>query len=285
MLHTTYKNGKEKVECRRFDSIADLVELVRQVPEERYRNFDNTQNRSFTGRSFRDWEAVFTATREAWSEGIAVLDRMLNDIAGADLPKPVSRKRKMRFDEADGDELDYDRLRSGQDCWRQTRRQSTRGPATITVLVDVCANAHVDHQDILWRGAAAVALTKLLEEAGYRVELWAVEKTAGLWASPGSSSFDLDGMMAVCLKQPSDALDTSTLISAVSGWFFRTVFFRADCTGSYSVSSCLGGHAEPKPRDLDEITTDATRVLVAGAFSYEDAVAKVRQVLASLNSK
>jgi hypothetical protein len=276
----THKPGQSKTEYYIHESVGELVEFAKAVPQHRYHAFDhaNAEHSSFTGRRFADWSAVWQATQTAWQDGIAVLERMLAEISDAVLPKPVSRKRKSQFREDDGDELDYDRLRTGQAFWRTTRRTNTKGPATITVLVDVCANARVNHTDILWRGAAAIALTKILEQAGYRVELWAVEKTRGLWGARG----EIDGMQAVCLKRPSDVLDCSTLIGAVSAWFFRTVLFRVDCCGQHQIDSGLGHHAVPNSNDLDEITPDRNRHLVADAFTYDAAVAKVRQVLNTL---
>ena len=173
-------------ECRTFDSIGDMIATLRATDAQRFEGHDYTGKNSsprWVGRGFANHEALYAALNEAWESGIGTMERMVKELADADLPKPTSRRRKARFSECDGDELDYDRLRSGRDYWRTSRRQNTKGPATITLIVDVAANAHVDHEDILWRGAAAVALTKLLEEAGYRVELWATSFTDGNYHS------------------------------------------------------------------------------------------------------
>jgi hypothetical protein len=61
------------------------------------------------------------------------------------------------------------------------------------------------------------------------------------------------------------------------------VLFRADCCGKHSIDSGLGHHAVPSSNDLNEITPDRNRHLIADAFSYSDAVAKVRQVLNTLS--
>ncbi|MGD0653123.1 MAG: hypothetical protein ABSA16_02155 [Thermoguttaceae bacterium] len=283
MRYSENKNDGRKIEYRVFDSMDEIVNYVSIVNQSRVEDHDCTQRESFTGRRFSDWAEVYKATREAWPEGIEVLEKMLTDFGGTELPKPVSRKRKMRFAEDDGDELDYDRLRSGQAFWRYTRRANTKGPATITIMVDVAANCHVNHQDILWRGAAAVALTKILEEAGYRVELWLIDKTVGVW-SKNDRKYDIDAMHAVCLKRPSDVLDTSTLISAVSGWCFRTVFFRACCAGSHYIDSGLGHAQLPNNNDLDEVSRDAKRILIAGVWNYEDAVELIKNTINSITT-
>lgn len=282
LLNTYHSQSNRTVECRRFESVADMIAFCRQVPASRVKGHDHTANPSFAGRDFGgSWEAVYSAMNTAWAEGLEIVDRMMADLADANLPQPTSRKRRMRFDEADGDELEYDRLRSGQDFWRATRRQSTRGPATITIVVDVMAHFGVKARDILWRGAAAIALAQMLEAAGYRVELWAMGRTNEIWRRPGDNR-DSDALMAVCLKETSDALDPSTLVCAISGWSFRTMFFRAYSCGEGTLDDGLGYCSAPRDEDVKQITTDETRVLISDAMNYNAAVAKVREVLSRL---
>lgn len=271
-----------------FDSVEELIEAVQSVDEQRCEQYQPSPDReSFIGRDLAGWEAAYQAAREPWAEGLDVLDRMLRDLDEATLPKPTSRRRRTRFAEDDGDELDYDRLRSGRAFWRTSRRQNTRGPATITILVDVGANCSTNHLDILWRGAAAVAMTEKLEAAGYRVELWLVDRSVGVWRKSSNNRFDRDGVTAVCLKRPGDPLDTSTLISAVSGWFYRSVMFRAfclGCPGTFEVKPSLGRAFPPTEQDLDQITPDRKRVLIAKAFTYQAAVNQVREKLNQLTA-
>ncbi len=275
---------EKKTDYFLFDSVDDLVTSLPAIANPRLDDLE-TDRPHFIGRSFRDWEAVYQAAGDRWADGLEILDRMLGDLADADLPTPVSRRRRPRFDEADGDELDYDRLRSGQPFWRATRRQNTRGPATITVVIDTAANCGVDHRDILWRGAAAIALTQRLEDAGYRVELWAVDVTAKAQATHTERGFDRTMINAVQLKGPGDPIDPSTLINAVSGWFYRTAIFRAICRGERQVSRTLGHARTPTSAELDRITPDPDRVLIHGAWNYADAVAAARDALAKLAAK
>jgi hypothetical protein len=273
---TTMIRGKmSPVEYYIADSMEDFMGWVKQVPDRDVRPHTRLDDENFVGRTFDSWGAVYAALHTAWEHGIGVLDRMLGDLDDASVPKPISRKRRPRFREDDGDELDYDRLRSGQDAWRTTRRASTRGPQTVTVLCDIAASCRRNHDDILWRGAAAIALTHRLEEAGYRVELWAVDGTRELW-----NKGTIAGVFAVCLKRASDPIDRSTLISAVSGWAYRTFWFRAFCGGGHrSVSRILGYPMALTSEMLDEISRDANRILIDDAFTYDDAVAALRDAL------
>jgi hypothetical protein len=265
-----------------FDSVDELLDFAERVPESRMGANVCYCDVSFTGRNLHNWAGVKRANRSAWADGLEVLERMLRDLDEAPIDRPKSRRRRTRFNEDNGDEVDYDRLRSGQPFWRTSRREFARGPATVTVLVDVGANCNVNHEDILWRGAAAIALAKRLEAAGYRVELWSICLSEYLWAR--GRSMDTAVMNAVCLKRPSDPLDESTLISAVSGWFFRTAHFRAWCSGSHRVHRALGHHRGPKPGELDHVSRDQNRIVIKGAFSYEAAVAKVREAIVNLKT-
>ena len=267
-----------------FDSVEELLDDVQTIPEERFgdNGYISIKDGRFIGRRFESWDDVYAAAQSVWSEGLEIVDRMLADLDGISLPRPTSRRRRTRFSEDDGDELDYDRFRDGRDFWRSSRRENTRGPATITVLVDVGANCGVKHSDILWRGAAAIALTKRLEEAGYRVELWTVHLAAHAWQD---GCCDVDSFQAVCLKRPGDPLDISTLVAAVSGWFFRTAMLRIKRLGTLELLDGCGAHRDPRPVDLDFVSHDEHRVLIAGAFNYQDAVAQVGNVLETLSQK
>ena len=96
-------------------------------------------NRTFVGRTFADWDRMYLAASKAWQEGIEKIEAMIEQVKRHQLPAPVSRKRRTRFNEDDGAELDYDRLRSGRAYWRTTRRESMRGPQTVTIVADMAS--------------------------------------------------------------------------------------------------------------------------------------------------
>lgn len=91
-------------------------------------------------------------------------------------------------------------------------------------------------------------------------------------------------MDSVCLKRPGEPIDESTLIAAVAGWYYRTVGFRAWCSGTRSIHPGLGHHRAPKPDELDHVSRDENRVLVADCFTYQSAVDHVRQAITNLKT-
>lgn len=271
--------GKQYTELRIFDTVTEFVDHATngKTACKRFENVD-VQRERFLGRRFADWTSVRDAAKSEWADGLATLDRFLADLVDSDIPSPVSRKRRMRYDETNGDEIDYDRLRSGQDFWRTTQRQNTHGPATITILVDICANGGMTAEALGWRGAAAVALTDILESAGYRVALWAIDTTE-------RAHTDQTGRMVACqLKDYSDPMDRSTLVNSTSAWFFRSVFFGEACHSheGRQGASGLGQHRIPREDDLDQVTQDEKRVVIKDAYSYSDALQAVKGALVKL---
>lgn len=261
---------KDGYEITIFESVAEMIDTLHPLD---IGTKDVRLDEYFVGRSFSNFADVEKAATSAWDHGISVVEKMLADLEDSVIAKPKSRRRRTRFSQDDGDELDYDRLRSGQDYWRTSRRQNVTGPGSITVLVNVSANAGTDHEDILWRGAAAIALTKMLEEAGYRVELWCMEN------SVRSFTDGTHNLCAVNLKRTSDPLDVSTLVSAVSGWFFRTMFFKDLYKGKRTVEYGKGRAQPLKADQADEISRDVKRVIIDDVFSYDAAVTVVKAKL------
>jgi hypothetical protein len=272
-------------EIRVWDSLTDLIKTCDDTDPRRFEGHDHTGKHAserWVGRKFNSHAELYAALNQPWEHGLNTMERMLREIGGAELPTPTSRRRRTCYSECNGDELDYDRLRSGRDYWRTSRRQNTKGPATLTLIVDVCASASVSHTDILWRGAAAVALAKLLEAAGYRVELWAVCYTGGCYHVRGQG--DVNAFVGLRLKECSEPIDASTLINAVSGWAFRTLWFQALSQGKLPIDAGLGYCRHPAKELLEEISHDEKRVLIGDAWSHEDAVELIRETLSNLTT-
>lgn len=274
--------GYTTAEHRLFESLEDMLNAV-QANSGNHQAISrwngNSTDGEWVGRQFTTVQSMVSAARTTWEKGLEIIERMGRQLDDACLPKPVSRKRRMQHRYDDGDELDFDRLRGGQEFWRSSKRRTVHGSAAITILVDVGANCHVDHDDILWRGAAAVCLTKILEKAGYRVELHAYQYAKDLYTDDG------DGSNTVCLKRTQDPIDISTLVNCVSGWFFRTAFFQAMCmskSGNRPVTSHLGRHRAAKSEYLDLITKDSKRIVVDGIWSFDAASQFIRSKLAEL---
>jgi hypothetical protein len=210
-----------------------------------------------------------------------VLQAFVERLEKVPIPEIKSHKRQVKFNETEGDEIDLDRLRQGQPFWRKSEREETVGPTTITIVIDTSTAAHYDSADILWRGAAGVALTKILESKGYSVELWVVN---GCKLFMGLST---RVMSSCCLKRCMDPLDMSTLINVVAGWFYRTVTFTLYETMckkyNQKVEDGFGPPLSPTQIDLDHITNDMLRIYSSGVYAFNGAVSCLTHELEKIN--
>ncbi len=237
------------------------------------------------GRKFDGWEDVKTKANGYWPEGLELVQGMLYEIEreGSKLPPPVDQKRRKKWSNDSGDDLDLDRLRSGQEYWQTMSKRPTNAPRRITLVANVSAACNVDHQKILWRGATAIVLADLLEKAGYRVDLWAVD--AGrifLDCKPTIS--------ALMLKDSGQVLDIATVVNGLSGWFFRTVFFQTYHQNSRrhkrKLADGYGPARLPEPEEIQELAGTNTEVIcIDDVWSLEAALRKVRQVIEKLNAQ
>lgn len=239
---------------------------------------------SFIGRhDIRTWAQAKAAAQGLWPKGNEIVEGMLDELKHVELPKPKSRKRRRRYSDENGDEVDYDRLRLGQPFWRTSRREHAGGEQFVTLVVDLCAACSVKADKILWRGAAAVLLTHLLEEAGYRVELWGTFRTEGIYTDRKNGAEDM--FTAVRLKRPEEMLDMQSLTIAVSGWFFRTVAFRSFVVDTRKTCPSLGIPRLPKPKDIAEITSDENHRLIADVWDRTAAIELVKQTIEMIDTR
>jgi hypothetical protein len=237
---------------------------------------DSETKISFVGREgLKTWDGVKKVSQEAWEEGREVIQRFKEDLLKADIPDIKSRKRRFTLDGEEGDEIDMERLYAGEtDFFRSSEREDSEGPGEVTIVIDPSAPWHVDSDNLFWRGAVALALTEILEERGYNVELWVSIKLDEVYVGPKNLK---SLSVAARLKQCSDPLDISTLTNTVSGWFFRTAIlclFRACCNhldGDHALG--YGQCSQQTLKDLQVFTNDEYVIHSSGVYSYKGALA------------
>lgn len=268
-----------------YDSVDEAVRQAGNSPCGEMYRCDNGGYRShwgnedFVGRYFTQWSDVVKATRLLWAHGVQTVDKMAEELVRSDIPTPKDRRRRLRFNEYDGDEVDLDRLRAGQPFWRCSARETVDGPVTINVFVDTTTPCDEDHSNILWRGAAGIALAIVMESVGYRVRLWCVQGSEGY--------HDKRQFTGTLLKEADQPLDKSTLANAVSGWFYRTVTFRNIDVNALGlqVQMGYGSCVIPTAEILAEMSDQDNDIFVSGVYSYTGALDVVRDELFQLVKK
>lgn len=239
-----------------FDSYAALTEEASVVHEcEQQRgNVHYKLKEGFLGRRVNSMKHVERLVFEPYEQSYSAYEELKREVDKFDLPEPADRKRKKNWNEYDGNDLCHDRIRAGQSCWRGAHRQHTKGPTQFTIAVNVATSCMVPPRDIIWKVAAACAMTELLEAKGYRVQVVGVATTKQVQVHSSSSR---DVLIAVPIKHAGSYLDLQTTLNVMSGWCFRSTWF-AHLSNTYGrtdakVSGCLGIPAEVPSHMLEDL--------------------------------
>ncbi len=157
-----------------------------------------------------------------------IVDKVTKDPT---MPKPKSIKRKGHWSDTDG-EVDVDRAMKGEpDMYRLVKRERVAGPTSVALVANVDCPGMVNKTGLFYRSMAAIALTDILENLGYSVELWMWCLGGGVYPRPHDKQFT-----ACCMKQAGDPVDKSALCDTLSAWFcsegiFGTFPIVANCQG------------------------------------------------------
>lgn len=260
---------------QRYDGIADMANSIRTecpVQTDWFWRWAKQHAKDDGVDGIIGCRTAADAISSTWHAGIATVENMLTDIGADVLPTPKSRRRVARWSD-DGDEFCRDRAESGFPAWRGTYREMRTGPQVITIVADMATPARRDSSEILWRGAAAILLTQICEQAGYRVELVAADHSV-------QTVGDTNVIQVVHLKEADEPLDVATLIAAVSGWGYRTTWMSA--LGLEGMPNNTYGTVRPLD-DVIGLVTDSDTVHIAeDLWDREAAVEWVRSKLAEL---
>lgn len=263
-----------------YESINDVMEKVSGNSVTR---LVNAYGIDWVGEPLRSIQQLKEKLASAWKLGIQTVEKFKQRLTDSIKVQVHSHVRRMRYGEDSGDEICVDRLRSGQPFWREVKRQQTTGSTEVTVLFNLGANAQVESLDFMWRGAVAFALCEILEQQGYRVELWAIDAVR---CNDGSKAVIVEGLR---MKRASEPLDVSSLSASISGWFYRLGLISAQAQVAIQLGNRLG-HGEgtamiPTARQLDRYSMDENRIFVAGVYNFDAAVSLVEAELNKLNER
>src|SRR5262245_51387036 len=94
---------------RHYGSVAELVEKA--TASRSFDAEDSWTDSWFLGREFLTWDDVVAAANGTWDEGVAEVERMLEEMASIELPQPKGRRRRPTWSADTGDDFDNDRFR------------------------------------------------------------------------------------------------------------------------------------------------------------------------------
>lgn len=235
------------------------------------------QKDEWIGRTLNGWNDVQQKIESYWPEGMKVYTDMTQKLRDIDVPIPKSLKRELIWTDEDGFDLDLDRLQRDQPFWRASRRHHRPGPMSYTMVTDITTSAMYDAMDVLWRGAASVVLTEILERAGYRVELWVMQHCVNSYPR----AYGVGQCTAVRLKRGSDPLDVSSLINATSSWSYRSLFFGAYWIGGDIPEYGLGTIAKIDSM-VSAVTPDENVCIIKDIYDQRSAINLIKSHIQKL---
>ena len=176
-LVLTHDMGSRLSHVTEFDSHA-LQMINEQKPSNR-KNETAVPNLSDVQDSYQmtlaDINGMFT---KGWAKGAEIALDLANDLE-ATLPLPKDLRRALTYSDH-GDEVDIDKLYSGRfDQLYRTRKRQYRPTQTVVSIGMHLCTLWTSPEMTMLSGAVGIALAKLLEKYGYRVELLSLLTATG----------------------------------------------------------------------------------------------------------
>lgn len=217
-----------------FDSVQDCLQSTEKNLNDR--NAPPLFQDRWLGKDLECWEDAKAACFQPWAEGIETVENVMQKIMNSGLPTPKSRRRRPRWTEDTGHEVCPDRWMTGQpDYWRDSRREVKSGPSTVCLLTNLDAISSDSPQAVMWRGAGAVAIADILENAGYNVDMHIWCRGNSVYQNRYSGQFT-----SINIKEPGEPVDVGGLITILTSWFTRAVVFGSFCCAK---ANSAGAHS------------------------------------------
>lgn len=211
-----FKLYSSVAELHALDSYKWVIERNSNVAR---RTLERTNDAKFLGLdSAQDCLNALTA---GYPAGVEKIDETMEKLAN--LPRAIGIGRVLvrgMF----GDELDVHAINRGDvgNMFTSRKRLLKKGVSNIRIVIDICGNAGVSANQLLWRGVAGLALSNIFTKAKYKTEI------VGAIAVRGHCDTSDTDVMAITVKPFGVIADNNMLASTVclSG-FFRTLGFLA----------------------------------------------------------
>lgn len=173
-------------------------------------------------------------------------------------------------------------MSAGDMPYRTTRRDKSTGPAFVRIIASWGGGAIKRADELFWAGAAMLALSNALEQAGYSTEL--VLQSHAISGYGGG----FDHCVRVTVKQAGEQVSLNRLafLSAHAG-ALRTYGFQGYKVAPTKLNEGLGHQIQAAPlrSKLESIGLLApSDVLVDSCFSLEDARRELGEAVAFLNA-
>lgn len=235
----------------------------------------------------RTYDGLVRLVEGGWDEGaqraMALKERL-------QIGEPIAQSVRRRFSWGDeGDEVDRDRVYAGQvdTAWRKASRQKVRGGRTVSLLQAIGGGWRKKAEELFWCGAVMVALSDLLEDAGYQTELWGMSVANG----HGDSGQKVRGVTATLIemKRGTEPLRPDVVAAGLAhAGVFRSLIFATRHRAPFEIGGAHGytvHFGEQQCREMVEagVMRDMPDVVLRHAYNETSARQTIAAAVAQLN--
>lgn len=178
-------------------------------------NIENNDDPSFRGLSLEK----IHSSKYSYTEGLENLKKIEKDI------NLGGRKHKYKYDDSDGDDMNFDRYIEGLPSLK--KRIPTHGVGTgkfVKLHISICENCWCSAKALMIRAYTAMRIIDMLESQGYRVQISAYTDNENPGTLNGQKVKYLG--VEVVIKKFEDPLIKGQVLTAISPWFFRYWMFK-----------------------------------------------------------
>ena len=178
-------------------------------------NIENNDDPSFRGLSLEK----IHSSKYNYTEGLENLKKIEKDI------NLGGRKHKYKYDDSDGDDMNFDRYIEGLPSLK--KRISTHSVGTgkfVKLHISICENCWCSAKALMIRAYTAMRIIDMLESQGYRVQISAYADNENPGTLNGQKVKYLG--VEVVIKKFEDPLIKGQVLTAISPWFFRYWMFK-----------------------------------------------------------
>ena len=208
---------KDIIIKKTFENLDDFYEassiITNTGNELKYNKIANEEDINFLGLSL----AEIKKSKYSYSKG-------LNSLKEIETDNWLTGNHIYKYDELDGDDINYDRLLDGFPALIKRIKSKNNGlNRIVNIHVNIAENSDVSYKDMLYKTYTTIRIIDMLENKGYRVGVYvcAISSYTGKYKSTNVEKLDI----RICIKKPEEPVIKPLLLTCISPWFFRYYIF------------------------------------------------------------
>ena len=221
MYQYEYQRGTDGLTIgRTFESVDEFVQHAAggTYPVSRIKDG------SWIGKSFTSWDQVNREAQTIQPREMEIVDGLVAKLMER-IEAPMSRRKRRTWKE-EGESVSFERVLERKDhIWSGHTKANRLAPRSVDIVFEFGGNSDVSTFDLMKKAAMAIALSESLEAAGYGVRLIAHRFCFNCWYS--KTKANINSVDNIILKDEGRSLDKVAVVNAMTGWFYRTLAFKA----------------------------------------------------------